>query len=198
MVAVRRLFAGVLLAALLPATARAQEATNEDLARAHSLLGEAAYAEARYADALREFRAAYALDARPALLYNVAMCHERIGDLPAAIDGFERYLAADSTISDRTLVERRVDRLREELRARGAAGPPKPAIVAPASVAPTPSPSPLGPPPPARAATPVYKKGWFWAVVIGSAALVAVGVGLGVGLSQGGDSSTNLTTVTLR
>jgi tetratricopeptide (TPR) repeat protein len=33
-------------------------------------------------------------------------------------------------------------------------------------------------------APPVWKRRWFWPVVVGAAALVAVGVGLGVGLSQ--------------
>ena len=33
-----------------------------------------------------------------------------------------------------------------------------------------------------RSATPVYKKGWFWGVMIGSVAAVGLGVGLGIGL----------------
>ena len=33
---------------------------------------------------------------------------------------------------------------------------------------------------------PVYKKGWFWAVVGGSAAAVGLGIGLGVGISNQG------------
>lgn len=31
--------------------------------------------------------------------------------------------------------------------------------------------------------TPIYKKGWFWGVMVGSVAAVGLGVGLGVGLS---------------
>ncbi len=32
--------------------------------------------------------------------------------------------------------------------------------------------------------TPIYKKGWFWGVMVGSVAAVGLGVGLGVGLSN--------------
>lgn len=31
---------------------------------------------------------------------------------------------------------------------------------------------------------PIYKKGWFWGVMVGSVAVVGLGVGLGVGLSN--------------
>ena len=37
-----------------------------------------------------------------------------------------------------------------------------------------------------RKATPVYKKGWFWGVMAGSAAAVGLGIGLGVGLGSRG------------
>ena len=36
--------------------------------------------------------------------------------------------------------------------------------------------------------TPIYKKGWFWAIIGGSAAVIGLGVGLGVGLSNRGPS----------
>ena len=35
-----------------------------------------------------------------------------------------------------------------------------------------------------QTATPVYKKGWFWGVLVGTVAAVGLGVGLGVGLSN--------------
>ena len=37
-----------------------------------------------------------------------------------------------------------------------------------------------------RKDTPVYKKGWFWGVMAGSAAAVGLGIGLGVGLGSRG------------
>ena len=37
-----------------------------------------------------------------------------------------------------------------------------------------------------RKEVPVYKKGWFWGVMLGSVAAVGLGIGLGVGLSKQG------------
>jgi hypothetical protein len=45
---------------------------------------------------------------------------------------------------------------------------------------------------------PLYKKGWFWGVVVGSVVVAAgVGVGLGVGLTRGGPPSSDLGTTKL-
>jgi tetratricopeptide (TPR) repeat protein len=185
-------------AVLLCAGGRARAAEDE-LARAHFLLGEAAYQEGRYADAIKEFQASQAIDPRPALEYNIGMCQELLGDKPAAIAAFERYLATEKEVKERAAIEKRIARLKEELRARRAA---EAAAAAGTGAAAAPAPAPAPAPRVAAVAarpTPVYRKGWFWAVLVGSAAAVALGVGLGVGLgARSEDSFTNLTNVTLR
>jgi tetratricopeptide (TPR) repeat protein len=193
-------------AVLLFAGGRARAAEDE-LARAHFLLGEAAYQEGRYADAIKEFQASQAIDPRPALEYNIGMCQELLGDKPAAIAAFERYLATEKEVKERAAIEKRIARLKEELRTRRAAasgtgtgtgagagtGTGTGAGAGAGAGAATRAPAVAARP------TPVYRKGWFWAVLVGSAAAVALGVGLGVGLgARGEDSFTNLTNVTLR
>ena len=60
-----------------------------------------AYRDGRYAEAAEAFEEAYRLHAQPAILFNVAKCHEknwllkaRDPDLRSAVDAFRRYLDA--------------------------------------------------------------------------------------------------------
>ena len=167
----------VLLAACVTASvetvARAQE-TSEDVARAHFVLGQAAYDEGRFATALEEFDKAYAASKRPALLYNIGVCHERLGRFAEAVDHYKRYLRELPDAADRDAVQARVADLEERIAEAAKLQPkPPPTLAATASA-----------PPPER--KPVYKRGWFWGVVVGAVVVAGVGVGLGVGLSRGG------------
>src|SRR5260221_8216145 len=71
------------------------DAQKTDDRRAHDLFvkGDAAYAEARYEDALASFREAYELSGRPQLLFNIANALERLGKLPEAVDNLGKDLA---------------------------------------------------------------------------------------------------------
>jgi hypothetical protein len=89
---------------------------SEEQARLHFRLAESHYAERSYETALREFGEAYALSPRPRLLYNISLCHERLGHFDAAAEHLERYLASGEDIPDRTLLERRLANLRERAR----------------------------------------------------------------------------------
>jgi tetratricopeptide (TPR) repeat protein len=53
---------------------------------------QAAFNERDYETALREFRAARELVEEPMLTYNIALCQERLGELPDAIESYNRYL----------------------------------------------------------------------------------------------------------
>jgi hypothetical protein len=117
----------VLSAALLSSVgesaALAQPEANTDDRRARELFltGDTAYAEGRYADALRAFTEAYELSGRPQLLFNLANCYERLGRNADAIDALEKYLATVDP-KDRDPVEGRIVRLKRLEARQDAAG----------------------------------------------------------------------------
>lgn len=125
----------VVLSALLsfcPAHALAQASSDaaeadadteaaEAQARILYAAGEAEFAAGRYAEALGPFVQAYELTSHPALLYNIGICHERLGQDEEALRYYERYLEEDHDAVNRVDVERRIAVERERVaRARGA------------------------------------------------------------------------------
>lgn len=66
--------------------------------------GEAAYSAGNYETAIREWKAAYAADARPRIQFNLSQAYERLGQLQDAIGALERFLESgdpdDPTYSD--------------------------------------------------------------------------------------------------
>jgi hypothetical protein len=56
--------------------------------------GARAYAERNYRAAIEKFVEAYAIDHDPNLLFNIARCYEKLGDLGAAIEKYEAFVAA--------------------------------------------------------------------------------------------------------
>src|SRR4030095_10359942 len=58
----------------------------------HFRVGQTYYDEANYQDALKEFREAYRLSKRPALLYNIGLCHERLDQIDEAVAGVGGHL----------------------------------------------------------------------------------------------------------
>jgi tetratricopeptide (TPR) repeat protein len=100
--------AGLLLLAAAPL--RAQDA------RELFVRGEEAFAHGRYEDAIRDWQAAFELDPRPRLLFNVARAHERLGALETALATFERFLAeAPEDEPVRETAVRNVAALRERI-----------------------------------------------------------------------------------
>lgn len=64
------------------------------------------YKAGDYTNALRAFQAAYELSSRPELLYNMARCHEGLGDAKRAVHFLDRYLSEAAKIPNRAKVER--------------------------------------------------------------------------------------------
>jgi tetratricopeptide (TPR) repeat protein len=138
----RRLPAWLAIALLLQTlSARADD---NEAARAHFQVGQSYYDEANYAEALKAFKEAHRLSKRPALHYNIALCHERLEHYSEAIASLEAYLTEVPEATDRKLVEGRIANLRErearererkEREARDAAARAKPPEPAPASPA---------------------------------------------------------------
>jgi tetratricopeptide (TPR) repeat protein len=79
------------LVAAPPAAGQAT-ATEEQEARTLFERGVEALGQERFADALRAFQAAYRLDPRPMLLYNIGLCQRELGDPVAARATLVRYL----------------------------------------------------------------------------------------------------------
>ena len=82
----------VALALLLAGGAAAAREPNEQAARLDKL-GKKAYAAKDWDDAVASFEAAFAADPMPRFLFNAGRSYEKKGDVPRAIDAFERYLA---------------------------------------------------------------------------------------------------------
>ena len=100
------------LVALHAGPAVAQTSPTEAEARSVFDAGQVAFNDGRYADALGYFERAHALSGRPALLFNVALCHDRLRDDDAAIEAYERYLLAVPQASNKHEVDDRLAALR--------------------------------------------------------------------------------------
>jgi tetratricopeptide (TPR) repeat protein len=89
---------------------------DEELAKGHFESGRAYYNQARYKDAIREFEEAYRLAPLPVLLFNIAQCYERIGDLLKAVEFFKQYLKKSPEAEDRKAVEEKIRSLQERIK----------------------------------------------------------------------------------
>jgi len=69
------------------------------------VLGKEAYRDQRYEDAVAAFEGAYEADPLPRFLFNLARCHEKLGDLARASHYFDRYLAGAPEAQDRERVK---------------------------------------------------------------------------------------------
>jgi tetratricopeptide (TPR) repeat protein len=54
----------------------------------------------RYDDAIAAFEAGFEIKPLPRLLFNIGRCHEKLGDLPQAIESFDRDLKVAETEED--------------------------------------------------------------------------------------------------
>jgi hypothetical protein len=166
-----------------------------DEARRHYELGAALYKASRFAEALREFEAGYALTPRPLFLVNIAQAHRHLGQLEEAAAAFEKFLAvAPPDDPDRGQAKETLALIRRELAARPPAEPARPVVApAPPAASPTVAPAPpraMAPVAVVDRAAPVERRSfarrhwWIFPTVVVVAAGIAVG--LGVGLTRGG------------
>jgi tetratricopeptide (TPR) repeat protein len=83
----------VVIVCVLAATARAEPSPHDE-AKAHFKQGKAYQDAGAFLRAADEFKAAYALDPRPEMLFDAAQAYRLGGDKPHAIEFFKSYLAA--------------------------------------------------------------------------------------------------------
>lgn len=179
----------------LAAPARAQEAAagsskaDRD-AKARQLFeaGRIAYEEGLFDNAVENFRAAYKLSGRTALLYNLGMAAERARLDEEALQAFETYLANNPSAQNRGYVEQRIAFLREAIAEREAKAAAD-AEAARAEAAAEDEPTPQAAPTAALAPDPEYQgpsdtaedkgllsKWWFWTAVGVGAAAITTGI----------------------
>ena len=97
-----------------PATDRATQEARAHFRRATSL-----YHQARYHEAISEFEAAYRLKPHGVIYFNLAQCHERLGDVPAALSAYREYLREVPHAEDRDTVQAAMANLEARLGAMG-------------------------------------------------------------------------------
>jgi hypothetical protein len=154
------LAACVLAFVAAPSVARAQ--ADEDpaaQARAAFIRGIVAVRARHYPEAAVAFEEAQRLRPAPVRLYHLARARELAGDRAAAVETYERYLAAGDAVDPtrRSEVQDTLTRLRRELQPT-----PTQTVVRPQPVTTTPiTPHPTTPQDPPS----VFTRAWFWAVV---------------------------------
>lgn len=131
------------------------------------------------ADAEKSYKLAYEVSHDARLLFNIARVLDKRGQGPEATKYYRQFIEAPVEDAEQKAKAREYV---AQLDAKLAPGQPPPFV--PAAQATTPQ--MLVGPTTEQKDTPVYKRGWFWGVVVGSAAAVGLGIGLGVGLSSRG------------
>ncbi|HEY2728711.1 MAG TPA: tetratricopeptide repeat protein [Polyangia bacterium] len=133
--------------------ARADDAAAASAAaREHYQKGTSFYDLGRYADAIKEFEAAYEIKNDPALLYNLAQSNRLAGNSEQALHFYRTYLRYVPKATNRTEIEERIKQLDQLVAQKSAVQTAPPAQVAPPeNVAP---PLQTAPPPPPPAVPP--------------------------------------------
>jgi len=126
----RRLCAVLVLLAFTASTATAQGPApaaapgasqaekNEDVARAHFLLGRSHHDRGEFAKAAEQFELAYAASGRPALLYNLFVAYRDANDAKRAADALRRYLELEKNVENRPQLEAKLEAMEAALAAQ--------------------------------------------------------------------------------
>jgi tetratricopeptide (TPR) repeat protein len=160
----------IVLTALLSLTAQADDRA---AAREHYRQGMKAYDLGHYADAAKEFEAAYQALEDPTLLFNLAQAYRFAGDYAAAIRSYKSYLRHVPNSPQRGEVEARITELQKlfDDQTRMNQKPPSGALAPPGE------PHPIAPPP-STPAPQVTHRPWPPARPLKIAGLSIAGVGV--------------------
>jgi tetratricopeptide (TPR) repeat protein len=131
-------------------------------------------------EAEKSYKLAYEVSHDARLLFNIARVLDKRGQEQEAMTYYRRFIEAPLQDEEQKAKARTyLEQLEAKLAARTVT-PPSPSATAATTTNPALTPSGE------QSAKPVYKKGWFWGVMVGSAVAVGLGIGLGVGLSNRG------------
>jgi tetratricopeptide (TPR) repeat protein len=158
--------------------AQAQESP-DDRARRLYQAGEAAFDEGEFEVSLRLLRSAYQLSPRPALLYNMAICADRLRRDQEALQLYDEFLERVPDSATRASVEARARALREAL-ARSEQATPLPPVAEGVSssddVAARPREIEASEVQPGAGGSDPTEEPWFWPVFGAGLALIIGGV----------------------
>lgn len=129
--------ATALLAALAilaaPIAMRTARADNTAEARQHYQKGKQLFDSSDYRGAMAEFATADKLAPSALLEFNIALCHERLGEKAEAVRRYRLYLDRVPNAPNRAQVEDKIKALESEMKAESAPPPPVAAPAPPAS-----------------------------------------------------------------
>jgi tetratricopeptide (TPR) repeat protein len=93
----------------------------EDTAKAREAFvqGQGLYSSGKYAEALKQFEASYALKPHPATVFNIARCLDKTNELVRAMTSYKEYLRLAPTATDADEVSRAIASLEQRLQAKG-------------------------------------------------------------------------------
>ncbi|MEM7674615.1 MAG: PEGA domain-containing protein [Myxococcota bacterium] len=86
--------------------------TSSEVAGLYAQAARTYYKNGQYAEAIQEFRKAYAVVPNATYAYNIGRCHERLSQYKEAIEWYERYIAKTADPKDRAEVIEKVQVLR--------------------------------------------------------------------------------------
>jgi tetratricopeptide (TPR) repeat protein len=196
-----RVAISMVLAAVILIACGGAQAQGVSEARKHYELGTKYYDLQRYADAAREYEAAFVIKDDPALLFNIGQAYRLARNPRKAIGAYRSYLRRVPNDSRRAEVEKRIADLQKQIEReeQNAESPPTgtlPPSEEGAAPRPTTPPPGTAPPaaevPPATAATtppppatppPGVRTKKLAAYVLGGVGVAALGIGLGLELN---------------
>ncbi|MDX2015710.1 MAG: PEGA domain-containing protein [Myxococcaceae bacterium] len=93
----------------------------EDTAKAREafVAGQGLYSSGKYAEALKQFEASYALKPHPATVFNIARCLDRTNELIRAMTSYKEYLRLAPTATDADEVTKAIASIEQRLQAKG-------------------------------------------------------------------------------
>ena len=129
----------------------------------------------------KSYKLAYEVSHDARLLFNIARVLDKRGQEPEAITYYRRFMEAPLSDEEQKAKARTyVEQIEAKVAARTVVPATPPSVATTTNSGETPAPSGE------QNAKPVYKKGWFWGVMVGSVAAVGLGIGLGIELSSRG------------
>src|SRR5262245_9352823 len=111
----------ILAAPVAVRTARADDTAD---ARQHYAKGKQLFDGGDYRGAMAEFATADKLAPSPLLEFNIALCHERLGEKAEAVRRYRLYLDRVPDAQNRTQVEQKIHQLESEMKSESAPPPP--------------------------------------------------------------------------
>jgi len=185
--------AAVLLSAPI-ARAQAQGESKAMDPKAHDLLvqGLTHFEAKEYEQAIREFRAGYAVDPRPELLFAIAQAERLSGDCLSAINAYERFLETGPGERQTEAATLAIERCRTALGAAGAKSAPDPEPARQPARQPAPAPIVPATAPPAAPDSDSLRTPWYkdkLGAGLLAAGVVTASVGLGYYVASSSDES---------